>query len=971
MKLTVRLLFLLISGLCCMSAQAVVDPYTVMEITPAEGDVTSLQNFTITFGGLPVTVNENAIPTLDKGANMTQAGHMRTDDDGTTVIVEFPDCWTASGQYFLNLPEGSIVVNGQTLLPLTLRYNIKGTIDEFYSQITINPAEGEVTGLKDFNIYFPLYVGGIAPNSAATLTNLTTKQTYRGEMQDRGFGVMVNFSDLVEEPGRYRLTIPEGSVEIYTLGEDVRQLDFNYYIPGDTLPSLYDLITIDPAEGQVERLQHFTLSFPEQVDAIAAGSEAILTNTITGTTYQASMVNEGNQVMINFADEVTEPGRYTLRIPAGALIINALGGEEVDQLDFDYAIVGGEMPSYTINPAEGDVYMLQYFTIAYGEQVTVEETVHPVLANDATGEQYECNLLVIGSNAVVYKEYPLSVIGDYTLTIPANCITIESTGHTNPEMTFHYTIVEKEYFVPTVIEDQPEGDLKLYYRHGGVVREVEKAGTPEEGESPYELVYEEQDGTTSIVFGANGKVYIQRPVSWSYYNGWIEGTLDASGKTITVPMGQYIAYTKSLEMAVQVAAFLYDESAGTYVYEPSITELIYTINDDGSIKQEDTDEYIILGTMNRAFGEQFQYLDYEWLQAGDYGSLYVPAGEQPLTPPEDLVTESLYLTTANNDGVDWEALSATVRLGFDGDNVWLQGISKYLPDAWIHGIRKGNTLTFPDGQLLGSFETMLYFKAAEFNPVDGSTAQKDMVLTYDGEDTYTTYDYVFITTDKNELSFVNYYQGMTLCKHPDAVIEAPQGLKTEPYYYQFTTSYDGSTNVEDEYVVKVGYDGDDVYIQGLWETLPEAWVKGHLADGKLVLDLPQFLGEYKQEYNLTYPMYVVGFDGNTGRIVPQVLMDYNAQTRVFSNQSTPYGVGINKTGYLNVQDYTKVTLRPVNELIRGDVDGNGKVNIDDVTALIDILLKGSEAPAAADVDGDGKVNIDDVTALIDLLLRGN
>ena len=100
-------------------------------------------------------------------------------------------------------------------------------------------------------------------------------------------------------------------------------------------------------------------------------------------------------------------------------------------------------------------------------------------------------------------------------------------------------------------------------------------------------------------------------------------------------------------------------------------------------------------------------------------------------------------------------------------------------------------------------------------------------------------------------------------------------------------------------------------------------------------------------------------------------MDYNAQTRVFSNQSTPYGVGINKTGYLNVQDYTQVTLRPVNELIRGDVDGNGKVNIDDVTALIDILLKGSEAPAAADVDGDGKVNIDDVTALIDLLLRGN
>ena len=55
----------------------------------------------------------------------------------------------------------------------------------------------------------------------------------------------------------------------------------------------------------------------------------------------------------------------------------------------------------------------------------------------------------------------------------------------------------------------------------------------------------------------------------------------------------------------------------------------------------------------------------------------------------------------------------------------------------------------------------------------------------------------------------------------------------------------------------------------------------------------------------------------------------------------------------------------------GDVDGDGKVNIDDVTALIDILLNGSVASGNADVDGDGRVNIDDVTALIDYLLNGH
>ena len=53
---------------------------------------------------------------------------------------------------------------------------------------------------------------------------------------------------------------------------------------------------------------------------------------------------------------------------------------------------------------------------------------------------------------------------------------------------------------------------------------------------------------------------------------------------------------------------------------------------------------------------------------------------------------------------------------------------------------------------------------------------------------------------------------------------------------------------------------------------------------------------------------------------------------------------------------------------------DGKVSIDDVTDLIDILL-GSVLTVydmnAADVDRDGKVTIADVTALIDMLLSGH
>lgn len=61
-------------------------------------------------------------------------------------------------------------------------------------------------------------------------------------------------------------------------------------------------------------------------------------------------------------------------------------------------------------------------------------------------------------------------------------------------------------------------------------------------------------------------------------------------------------------------------------------------------------------------------------------------------------------------------------------------------------------------------------------------------------------------------------------------------------------------------------------------------------------------------------------------------------------------------------------------LLKGDVNRNGHVNIDDVTALIDALLINKTENSAsfnsdgANVNEDGTVDIADVTALIDLLL---
>ena len=63
---------------------------------------------------------------------------------------------------------------------------------------------------------------------------------------------------------------------------------------------------------------------------------------------------------------------------------------------------------------------------------------------------------------------------------------------------------------------------------------------------------------------------------------------------------------------------------------------------------------------------------------------------------------------------------------------------------------------------------------------------------------------------------------------------------------------------------------------------------------------------------------------------------------------------------------------PMEDFLRGDVNGDGEVNISDITALVDILLGGSmdKYPfERIDVNGDGEINITDVTILVDLLIK--
>ncbi len=92
--------------------------------------------------------------------------------------------------------------------------------------------------------------------------------------------------------------------------------------------------------------------------------------------------------------------------------------------------------------------------------------------------------------------------------------------------------------------------------------------------------------------------------------------------------------------------------------------------------------------------------------------------------------------------------------------------------------------------------------------------------------------------------------------------------------------------------------------------------------------------------------------------------------------ATPYLYRV-KSFYVNGTESpwtaSKEVILKAGQSMRGDVDGNGKVTIEDVTALIDYLLAGAGDidMIGADVDNNGKITIEDVTGLIDYLLSGN
>jgi surface protein len=101
---------------------------------------------------------------------------------------------------------------------------------------------------------------------------------------------------------------------------------------------------------------------------------------------------------------------------------------------------------------------------------------------------------------------------------------------------------------------------------------------------------------------------------------------------------------------------------------------------------------------------------------------------------------------------------------------------------------------------------------------------------------------------------------------------------------------------------------------------------------------------------------------------------FNYCTSLVGGKGTTYDANHIDKAYAHIDGGTSNPgyFTAKNAGLRGDVNGDGSVNISDVTTLIDLLLGGgSISNPAADCNQDSSVNISDVTALIDYLLSNH
>ena len=557
----------------------------------------------------------------------------------------------------------------------------------------------------------------------------------------RGNGAKFNAPGVFRGPKKvqgnwYKYTVDMSAYEGQEGYVAIRHFDCtdNFYIIVDDISFGKPEYEIVPEEGVVESLGEFTITFNKYDVVLTADAGATLTNT-SGTVQTTTVAVENNTLTINF-EETTEPGKYTLIVTG---VTNA-DNEPID-LSFNYTI---EEPDVLVELPEG-VTPIEYTLTAAGatsqSDIDIEDT--KLVAFDGTdvylqglayyfpdayvkGELTADNQIVVPSGRFVGEdEYGVEYIVALGVDEEGYFIDAENIVFDYDAESGVISLAEGSYYGESSTKDSQSlwdyFEEATYTPGAYVLPDVVEAPEGLETETWYLAAKDSDDKAVranEVQIGIDGTdMYIQGICTY-LPEAWVKGTIDQENQTVTFASGQFYGVYND-----QYRLFFVGYDSDT----EDIADVVFTLDKENNVMT--TDQWIVLN------GKQDEFSVY------DYYYDVVISKEKPEVPeaivaPEDLVTEAYQFK--GYDTYYKEDVTGEVQVGFYGENqVYIQGLSGYVEDAWVVGTLEGNTLTIPE-TYLGIYESWfgdseVFFSGATF--VYDSEAQ-----TFTSEDGFVSYE---------------------------------------------------------------------------------------------------------------------------------------------------------------------------------------------------------------------------------------
>lgn len=234
------------------------------------------------------------------------------------------------------------------------------------------------------------------------------------------------------------------------------------------------------------------------------------------------------------------------------------------------------------------------------------------------------------------------------------------------------------------ITDQPEGRKQYYSRSGSAYYAY----------IFYVMNTSYSGAASTVVFGENNEVYIKNIISQYATNSWLKGTIN--GSKITIDFPQKAMEQSGSEYYVELLS--YDANEGWFAPAEKQTLTLNYNATNGTISCpvgsaiSTGDE--IIGLVDATEG---------WTGYGDFAFSMTEMNDEPVTAPEGLETSDFAVVADGFQGT-------IAQVGFDGNDVWVQGLYPSMPNAWVKGTIDGNKATFKSGQFMGADDNAGYFQ---------------------------------------------------------------------------------------------------------------------------------------------------------------------------------------------------------------------------------------------------------------------